>query len=330
MTRLRVLEWVRGKETVWTLPPETLDPLRREFPDVRFDCPPTRDEAEALLPETDIVLGFVMRPENFAAAKRLKWIHMTAAGIGHALFPALVESDVIVTNARGMHAVSIAEHTLGAMLGLARKLHLARDEQHRKRWTQVETWKEPPLLGELRGATLGLVGFGRIGHEIAVRAKAFGMRVLAVRRHPATEPAPADTQWGMERLDEMLGMSDWIVICAAHTPETDRLIDAGRFARMKHGATLVNIARGAIVDEHELIEALRSGQIAAAALDVMEREPLPEDSPLWSMPNVIVTPHVSGMGPRYWERSVEMFGDNLRRYVAGEELFNVVDKRAGY
>lgn len=329
-SNLRVLEWVRGKDTVWTLPPGTLDPLRREFPRVRFDCPATREEADALLPETDVVLGFAVKPENIALAKRLKWIHMTAAGIGHALFPTLVESDIVVTNARGMHAVSIAEHTLGAMLMLARKLHVKRDVQHEKRWTQIETWKDAPPLGELRGATLGLVGFGHIGHEIAVRAKAFGMRVIAVRRRPALEPAPADAQWGMERLDDLLAQSDWLVVCAAHTRETDRLLTAEKLARMKPGASFVNIARGAIVDEAALTAALRSGHVAAAALDVMEQEPLPPESPLWAMPNVLVTPHVSGLGPRYWERSVEMFGDLLRRYVAGEELFNVVDKRAGY
>lgn len=330
MPALRVLEWVRGQDTVWTLPPETLDPLRREFPGVRIDCPATREEADALLPEAEVVLGFAVKPANFESAARLKWIHMTAAGIGHALFPALVESDVTVTNARGMHAVSIAEHTLGVMLAFARKLHLSRDSQSAKRWTQVGTWKDEPALGQLHGATLGLVGFGHIGHEIAVRAKSFGMRVLAVRRRPSDAPAPADAQWGMEQLDDLLGMSDWIVICAAHTPETDRLLTAERLAGLKPGATLVNIARGAIVDEAALIEALREKRIAAAALDVMEQEPLPPESPLWTMPNVIVTSHVSGLGPRYWERSVEMFGDNLRRYVAGEPLENVVNKRAGY
>jgi phosphoglycerate dehydrogenase-like enzyme len=229
-----------------------------------------------------------------------------------------------------MHAVSIAEHTLGVMLALARKLHLARDVQFARRWTQVETWKDAPRLGELRGATLGLVGFGRIGREIAVRAKAFGMRVIAVRRRPALESTPADAQWGLERLDDMLELADWLVVCAAHTPETDRLLTAERLAHLKPGAAFVNIARGAIVDEAALIEALHAGRIGAAALDVMAEEPLPPESPLWTMPNVIVTPHISGLGPRYWERSVEMFGDNLRRYVAGEPLENVVNKRAGY
>jgi phosphoglycerate dehydrogenase-like enzyme len=330
MTALRVLEWVRDPAGVWNMPGESVDALAREFPEVRFDDPETREEAEELLPSADVVLGYALRPHNFERAARVRWVHSTAAGVGHLLFPELVESDIVVTNARGIHARSMTEHVLGVMLAFTRRLHVARDMQRERRWTQVELWRATPGFAELEGATLGLVGFGRIGRAIGEAARAFGMRVLAVRRRPEADPAPAHEQWGPERLDEMLGLSDWVVLAAPHTPETDRLLDAERIARMKPGARLVNVARGALVDEAALVEALRSGHLAGAALDVMEEEPLSAGSPLWSMPEVIVTPHISGVGPRFWERIGAQFARNLRRFRDGLPLENLVDKRGGY
>lgn len=330
MTALRVLEWVRDPDGVWNLPETYVATLAREFPAVRFDDPATREECDALLPHADVVLGYAVRPRNFALAGRVRWIHSTAAGVSHLLFPELVESSITVTNARGVHARAMAEHVLGVMLAFTRRLHVARDRQAARRWTQAELWQGEPAFGELAGATLGLVGFGRIGEAVAQAARAFGMRVLAVRRRPAADPAPAHAQWGPERLDDLLAESDWVVLAAPHTPATDRLLDAARLARMKPGARLVNIARGALVDEAALVAALRAGRLAGAALDVTAVEPLAADSPLWGMPEVIVTPHVSGVGPRFWERITAQFADNLRRFLAGEPLANVVDKRSGY
>ena len=330
MTDLRVLEWVRDPAGVWNLPAEHLAALAGEFPGVRFDDPETREECDALLPHADVVLGYGVRPQNFERAGRVRWIHSTAAGVGHLLFPALVESPIVVTNARGLHARSMAEHVLGLMLSFTRRLHVSRDAQAARTWRQAEIWRAEPGFGELAGATLGLVGFGRIGEAVAAAARAFGMRVLAVRRRPAAEAAPADEQWGLERLDDLIAVSDWLVLAAPHTPGTDRLMDAARFARMKPGARLVNISRGALVDEPALIEALRSGRLAGAALDVTAHEPLAPESPLWSMPEVIVTPHLAGVGPRFWERVLGQFAANLRRFRAGEPLENVVDKRGGY
>ncbi len=330
MPDLRVLEWVHDPAGVWSLPAEHVAALAARFPQVRFDDPDTREECEALLPEADVVLGFALRPHNFAKAKRVRWVHSTAAGVGGILFPELVESPIVVTNARGAHARAMAEHVLGVMLAFTRRLHVARDRQHERRWAQADLVRGEPAFGELHGATLGLVGFGRIGRAIGEAARGFGMRVLAVRRRPERDPAPAHEQWGTERLGELLGASDWLVIAAPHTSETDRLIGAAELARMSPGARLVNIARGAIVDEPALIEALRSGRLAGAALDVAAEEPLPPESPLWTMPEVIVTPHVSGVGPGLWERVCEQFGDNLARFLAGEPLENVVDKRSGY
>jgi phosphoglycerate dehydrogenase-like enzyme len=330
MAPLRVLEFVRYEDGVWNLPRVHVDALAAAFPSVRFDSPADRAEADRLLPEADIVLGWGVRRANFASASRLRWIQLTAAGVGGLLFPEMVESAVIVTNARGLHATSMSEHALGVMLMFARKLHLARDAQAHRRWAQDEQWLEPPPFGQLAGGTLGIVGFGAVGRALAERARALSMRVVAVRRHPCGDPGPAEAQWGPERLPDLLRRSDWLVLAAPLTPETRGLIGRAELALLPRHAILVNLGRGPVVDEPALTEALASGRIAGAALDVFQEEPLAEASPLWSMPNVIATPHVSGFGPRFWERICELFAGNLQRWLAGEPLENVVDKRAGY
>lgn len=330
MPDLRVLEYVRYDDGVWNLPSFHVEAMARRFPDVRFDVPADRAEADALLPKADVVLGFAVRRDNFASARNLKWIHATAAGVGGVLFPELVDSQVVLTNARGLHARSMAEHTLAVMLSFVRKLHWSRDAQQARRWDAVPQERESPVFGELAGATVGLVGFGHVGRAIAQVVRALGMRVIAVRRCPASDPSPADEQWGIERLHDMLAESDWVVLCAPHTSATRGLIGAAELARMPAHARLVNLGRGALIDEAALIAALQEGRIAGASLDVFAEEPLPADSALWGMREVIVTPHVSGFGPRYWERAMDQFGANLQRYLARESLENVVDKRAGY
>jgi len=327
---LRVLEFVRYHDGIWNLPSGHVAALAAEFPSVRFDSPADRSQADLLLPEADVVLGWAVQRSNFASASRLRWIQLTAAGVGSQLFPELVDSPVVVTNARGLHAISMAEHGLGMMLALARKLHLARDAQARRHWSQDEQWNQAPPIGQLAGTTLGLVGFGAVGRALAIRARALGMRVLAVRRHPDPDPGPADAQWGPESLAELLSRSDWVVLAAPLTDRTRGVIGRASLALMPRHAVLVNLGRGALVDEAALIESLAEGRLAGAALDVFQEEPLPEASPLWSMPQVILTPHVSGLGPRFWERTCELFAANLRRWLAGEPLENVVDKTAGY
>ena len=330
MSALRVLEFIRDEEAVWNLPAPAMERLHREFPDVAFESPRDQAAVDRALPEAEVVLGWAVRRENFTLAKRLRWIQLTAAGVGHTLFPEMVESDVVLTNGRGIHAVAMAEHTIGVILAFVRKLHLARDEQNRKRWTQKEQWAGTPAFGELGGRTLGLVGLGSVGEAIAVRARALGLRVLAVRKHPRPGAGPADEQWGPERLPDLPARADFVVLAPPLTAETRGLIGREQLARMKPEAVLVNLGRGKLVDEDALIEALRDGRIAGAALDVFRDEPLPAASPLWEMPQVIVTPHVSGLGPRYWERAMDLFARNLHAWRAGEPLVNVVDKRAGY
>ncbi len=294
---LTVLEFIRDQEAVWNLPRRLVEDLEREFPAVRFVSPRDRAEADHRLPDADVVLGWAVRAANFARAKRLRWIQVTAAGVGPMLFPELVESPVLLTNGRGLHGAAMAEHTLGVMFAFVRKLHLARDAQRERRWTQLELWREPPPFGELAGSTLGLVGFGSVGTAVGVRARALGLTVIALRRHPAPDPAPAHEQWGVERLPDLLARADWLVLAAPHTAETRGLIGRAELARMKPGAILINLGRGALVDQAALLEALEHGRIAGAALDVFEHEPLDTESRLWRLPQVIVTPHISGLGP---------------------------------
>jgi phosphoglycerate dehydrogenase-like enzyme len=328
--RVRVLEWVRDPSGVWELPSELAAQVATELPGVEVWSPATRDEADARLADADVVLGFAARAANFERARNLRWIHSTAAGVGGVLFPALVESDVVVTNSRGLHADSMAEQAIGLMLSFTRKLHVSRDAQRDRKWTQGEQWTEPPMFGSLVGATLGLVGLGRVGSSVASRARAMGMRVVAVRRHPAATPEPAHEQWPSSRLHDMLAIADWLVLVAPHTRETTKLIGAAELALLRPHARIVNLGRGALLDEAALVEAIRGGRLAGAALDVFEEEPLPATSPLWDLPGVILTPHTSGMGANYWERAMEQFRANLVRFRAGQPLENIVDKRAGY
>jgi phosphoglycerate dehydrogenase-like enzyme len=326
-----VLEFIRHPNGVWDFPGPMIDRLRSEFPTVTFSAPRTREEADRLLPEADIVLGWAVTRENFPRAARLRWIQVTAAGLGGLLFPEMVQSAVVVTNGRGLYGVPMAEHTIGVMLSIARKLHLCRDAQRERRWEAHRLWTEPPAVAQLQGATLGLVGLGSIGGEIARRARALGMRVLAVRRHPDRHDGGlADVQWGPEELPRLLEASDWVVLAAPLTAATRGLIGAEALRRMRPDAVLVNLGRGALVDEPALLSALRAGRIAGAALDVFAEEPLPAESPLWDLPQVLITPHVSGLGPRYWERATDLFAENLRRHLEGRALINVVDKQAGY
>lgn len=331
MAKVRVLEFVRHDDNIWNLPRPIVEALARDFSGVEIMSPLTRADADAELPEAEVAFGWAVNRDNFPTAKRLRWIQAAAASVTPLMFPELIESDVLLTNGRGIHAVSMAEHTLGVLLMFARKLHLARDAQLRGEWTAKALWGDPPFFGELNGSTMVLVGFGTVGRAIAERARSLGVRVVVARRRPdAAAPAPADEQWGIERLPELIGRADWLVLVPALTAETRGMIGRAELSLMRPSAVFLNLGRGALVDEDALVETLAAGRIAGAGLDVFREEPLPASSRLWAMPNVILTPHVSGFGPRYWERIVELFRRNLRAYLDGRPLENVVDKRAGY
>lgn len=258
-------------------------------------------------------------------APRLKWIQLTSAGADRLLGSGFIEQGITVTTVSGLHATPIGEFILSAILMFAKGAPAYLRAQVRHEWTRFAP-------SELYGRTVGIVGMGHIGTEAARLAKAFGCRVIATRRS-ATESygtSEADEIMPASELHRLLGESDYVVLSVPLTAETRGMIGEAELRAMKSTAVLVNIARGAIVVEDALLQALREGWIAGAALDVFEKEPLPADSPFWDMENVLLTPHISGGTEIYNQRAVAIFADNLRRYLAGEPLLNVVDPARGY
>jgi phosphoglycerate dehydrogenase-like enzyme len=274
--------------------------------------------------QVEIVFG--MRPANwFHEMPNLRWGQQTGAGANWLLdMPEVVESDLIITNASGVHAIPIAEHILALMFAFCRNIHFNIRSQTAAKWDR----RGP--ISELDGSTIGLIGVGKIGEKTAEKSKALNMKVLGLRRNPERSSPYVDRMYGPGELNEVLSQSDWVVITAAMTEETQGLIGEVELKAMKNSAVIINIARGPMIQEKALVKALEEGWIAGAGLDVFEQEPLPEDSPLWTMDNVIITPHFAGATPFYIERLIDIFVANLRRYQAGEGLVNVVDKRLGY
>lgn len=318
-----------------------LEALQAAAPDVEFVNAATVAEAAAAMPEADGFLGKIT-PELLARAGRLRWVQSFTASLEHYIFPALVEHPCVLTNTRGLFGDVIADQVMGYVLCFARNLHtyVRHQIEHRYEPAGGESARVSFAAGPgtvnamdratifLPEATMGIVGLGAIGAEIARRAKAFGMTVRAVDRSPADGHGPeVESVGGPKRLGELLGWSDFVVIAAPHTPETERLFDAATIARMKPGAYLINIGRGAIVVLDDLVAALRERRIAGAALDVYEVEPLPREHPLWDFPNVILTPHTAGYSPVIAARHLATLVENVRRFRAGEPLLNVVDKR---
>jgi len=261
-------------------------------------------------------------------APRLRWIQLSSSGVGQIVANmGLGDAPVVVTNAAGLHATPLAEFVLFAMLYFAKRMPHVLADQRRHHWERF-------ALDTLPGKTLGIVGFGQVGRAIARLARPVGLRVLAVRRSAGdavqSADADADTIYPPSGLRTLLAESDFVTLIVPFTPETAGLLGKAELAVMKPGAVLINIGRGPLVDEVALVEALRSGHLGGAALDVFAKEPLPTDSPLWDMPNVLVTPHSMSTALDENARMVDLFCDNLRRYLAGQALRNVFDRARGY
>jgi phosphoglycerate dehydrogenase-like enzyme len=316
---------------LWNVPAWFVDRLLLEFPGLKIVQRDNYDDAEEDLRDAEVIFAISLGPAQLAAAPKLRWIHAPSAAVHHLLFPQLVESDVVVTNSREVHGTVVAEHVMGLIFALAKKIPQAVKLQQKHVWGQETMWNKGPHPREIAGATLGLIGVGSIGRRVAEMASALGMRVIAVREHVEKgTPAGVDAVFSASALDEMLRQSDYVVLAAPLISATRGLIDADRLAVMKPDACLINVGRGEQVDEAALIEALGERRIAGAALDVFQREPLPADSPLWSVENLLITPHTASITDKLWHRHYEVFSDNLRRYVGGEPLRFVVDKRKGY
>ena len=281
--------------------------------------------------DAEIVFSQVVNREHFLAAKKLRWIHSPSAAVHQFLYPELLQSDVVLTNGREVHAPVVAEQVMAMIFALARRIPESIRFQLKHEWAQGIFWDQCRSPTEVADATIGLVGLGSIGRNVAQRASAMGAKVIAVREH-ADRPKPnhVDEVFPSSKLEDMLAKSDYVVLSPPLTPATKGMIGRGQLAAMKRDAYLINVGRGPLIDEAALIQILRKCKIAGAALDVFDQEPLPPESPLWDLDNLLITPHTGGMTEKMWERHYAVFADNLRRFLAGQPLLALVDKSAGY
>lgn len=332
--------WARpdwfARELRETLPPDwTLAVL--DTPTEGTGDGTTRAHPAVLEAATDaaIYMGFGIAPEVLEVGSRIAWVHSGSAGVGSSLSPQLRRRAPVFTNSAGIHGPPMADAVLGMMLHFTRGFDFAVRAQRTRRWDTPSFYAAEAPLREVSELTVGVVGFGGIGREVAARVRAMGGRVLGLKRRAAQDPAPDDgieVVAGVDGLRRLLAESDVVVVTAPDTPETRGLIDADALGRMKRGAILINVARGTIVDEPALVEALESGHLRGAGLDVFAEEPLPASSPLWAMDQVLITPHVSPVTRGFWRRQADLVLHNLRCFLAGEidDMRNRVDLDAGY
>lgn len=309
---------------------------------IRQDTSPRRSLADVDLSDVEIACIHPTQALDPAAAPRLRWVQTASAGVDALIGGPLWNSSVVITNASGIHAHSIAELVFAMVLSLRHRLPFFARRQSEHAWSQSDAGARS--AGELVGLTMGVLGYGSIGREVGRLAKAFGMRLLATTIDPKQ---PQDTGFclptagdrdgllpdvlgGPEYQAEVMRESDVVVVAVPSSPATRHLVGEAALRSMKRDAILVNIARGAVVDEEALARALSEGWIAGAGLDVFETEPLPADSPLWDLENAILTPHIAGDSPNYWKRLMLLLAENVRRELAGEPLLNVVDKRVAF
>ncbi|WP_019553364.1 D-2-hydroxyacid dehydrogenase [Propionispira raffinosivorans] len=282
-------------------------------------------EAVQYIEETDILLAwglFDLTP-LLEKAPRLKWVQALSSGVDNMLTPEFMNTNILLTNARGIHGIPIAEHVLGMMLNFTRGITIAYDQQKAKQWKHIRQ------VDEMYEKSIAIIGLGSIGREIAKRVKNMGMRVLATKQTPTTELF-VDHLYTPEELPLILAEADFVVVTLPLTPETTNLFTLKTFQKMKKTAYFINVARGAIVNEPDLIAALNSDTIKGAALDVFAEEPLPESSPLWDMPNIFITPHIAAQSPYYIDRALKIFTENLNRFLHQADMLNIIDKQKGY
>lgn len=290
------------------------------------------DAARDVIQDAEVVVCSNVSPELFAVAPKLRWISYWSAGLEGKVTPEMEARNILVTNASGVHGPNIAEHVLAFMLMFTRRMPQYMRAQMAGQWRH-DNVSQTSGVGELSGQTLGIAGFGRIGEALAVRARSFGMRIVATKRDPSRRydsSVRPDALYPAADLPRLLAESDHVCIALPLTKETHHLFGERALAHMRPGSYLYNISRGKIVDEGALISALRGGRLAGAGLDVFENEPLPPESPLWRMENVIITPHVAGLTPFYFERAAALFAANLERYIKGQPLSNLYHSERGY
>lgn len=328
---MKLLIATHHRLSLWIAPEWFAPKLHEQFPQLEIVQSRTADGVKQEIADAEIVFTGDIRPDLFAVARKLRWIHSPAAAIHQFLFPEFVASDVVLTNAREVHGPVVAEQVIAMILALAKRIPQDVRLQIKHVWGQEILWNGNNCPREIAGATLGLVGFGSIGRNVAVLAHALGMRVIAVREHVDKEkPAFIHEVLPSSQLDDMLARTDYVVLSAPVTPATKGMVGREQLARMKPDGYLINVGRGPLIDEGALIEALRERKIGGAALDVFDQEPLPDDSPLWDLENLLIMPHTAGMTEKLWERHYALFSQNVRRYLDAKPLLGLVDKRQGY
>jgi len=295
--------------------------------------------------EAEIYLGYGVSSALLKEARKLRWAHSAAAGVGSSLTPEMLASPVLFTNSKGIHGPPMGDTALAMILYFARGLDFAVAGKAEGRWDTDPFYRADHPLTELSASTVGIFGFGGVGREVARRARALGATILAFDRSPEAfrmegrvsmgngsglEDPAVVLLHGDQGFSRLLEESDFLVVTAPETPETRGRIDGPALARMKRNAVLVNLSRGSLVAEGALVQALEEGRLRGAALDVFLQEPLPEGHAFWGLPNLLVTPHVSAVTRGFWGREADLILENLRRYWAGDELLNLVDKGAGF
>jgi phosphoglycerate dehydrogenase-like enzyme len=315
---------------MWRPPAWFLDRLRTEFSEVEVAYSSSKRHDDEALRNADVMIGWSLSAEQMRAAANLRWIYSITAAVDQFLFPELLRSDISICNAARVHGPVVAEHAMAMVFALAKRVPSAVRFQADRKWAMEEIWNERPRPREIAGASLLVVGLGSIGAEVATLAAALKMHVMGVRQNPERGAAGAHEVLGYQAIDSALPRADFIVLSAPLTPQTRQLIDARRLQIFKSDAYLINVCRGALIDEEALIKALRDRRLGGAALDVFTEEPLPRKSPLWKLPQVLITPHTAFLTEKVWERHYAAFAGNLKRYFAGEPLQDTVDKKQGY
>lgn len=302
--------------------------LSQRYPDVEFEFCSDRVNLINQIADAEAYVGHLKRDE-FLAGKKLTWIQSPSTGVDAFMrIPELRDGDVILTNARGTHGAPLAEHAFAMILTFTRGIKTYINAQAKKHWDPTV---RAAGLTELTGSTMGIIGFGVVGQAVAERARAFGMHILAVDRYPGLQPAYVESLGPIEGLEKLLREADYVVITLPYTPENDNLIGAAQMALMKPTALLIGISRGGVIDEDALLKVLQDKRIAGAALDVVRKEPMPADNPLWGLDNLLITPHAAGGSQFEASRIRAIFVDNVRRYIEKEfPLRNTINKKLGY
>ena len=308
--------WMSGQVT-----PDQLEQIRAVAPGADIRHFASQGELEAQIEDAEVVAGNISAAA-LARAEKLKWVQSWAAGPDTLMYPEMLASDVLCTSCKSNGAIPLAEHAIMLML------MLNRDMPRWQRAQEAHRWESRPH-GELNGLTCGIIGLGYSGQDLALKCKAFHMRTLGLRRTAVPTPN-IDELFTHERLHELLAQSDFVVVTAPRTPETVGMLGEAEFRAMKPTAHYICFSRGGIADDAALLRALQERWIAGGGLDAHDREPLPEDSPFWALPNALVTPHNGATTPQTRQRGIDIFVENLRRYQAAQELVNVIDKQAGY